>query len=65
MHGVKECTQGFEVFCNALQQKVYRNTSLWQGFKGHVKFCDFFFTINEFDFSIMNNKIYNSEYELN
>ncbi len=34
-------------------------------FKGHVKFCDFIFTINEFDFSIINNKFYNSEYELN
>jgi hypothetical protein len=34
-------------------------------FKGHVKFCDFIFTINEFDFSIINNKIYNNEYELN
>jgi hypothetical protein len=34
-------------------------------FKGHVKFCYFIFTTNEFDFIIINNKIYNSEYELN
>ncbi len=34
-------------------------------FKGHVKFCDFIFTINEFDFNIINNKIYICEYELN
>jgi hypothetical protein len=34
-------------------------------FKGQVKFCDFIFTINEFNFNIINNEIYNNEYELN